>query len=139
LGRKELEKWLAHRGDMMLVDAVVWHSPDFKQAVGVKHVRNDEFWVAGHFPHKAMFPGVLMIESAAQLAVYTYNARLTEPLKPAFTRIEGASFRSMVVPGDDLFLLSQEVRWSRRGFTCDVQGFVNKRLAFDARVLGVSV
>ena len=86
-----------------------------------------------------MYPGVLMIESAAQLAVYCYNARLERPKIAAFTRIEDATFRSGVVPGDDLYLLCQEVKWSRRGFTCDVQGVVDTRTAFEARIHGVAI
>jgi predicted HAD superfamily Cof-like phosphohydrolase len=45
------------------------------------------------------------VEAAAQLAVYLYNSRLTEPLLAAFTRIENCSFRNVVQPGDKLYIL----------------------------------
>jgi len=86
-----------------------------------------------------MFPGVLMVETAAQLAVYLYNARLPEPRMAAFTRIENAVFRAPVTPGNDLYLLCQEIKWSKRGFTCDVQGFVHDKVAFEARVQGLAL
>lgn len=139
LDRRRIEGWLPHRGEMALLDAIVWHSPDFRQGIAMKHTRNDEFWVPGHFPGRPMMPGVLQIEAAAQLAVYLYNARQNSPKTAAFTRIENCSFRNMVVPGDDLFLLCQEIKWTRRGFVCLVQGATNHKLTFEAEIHGLSI
>lgn len=139
LDRKQLEELNPHRGEMALLDWVVWHSPDYTRGVALKHTRSDEFWVPGHFPTKPMFPGVLMVETGAQLAVYLYNARLPEPRIAAFTRIENAVFRAPVIPGDDMYLLCQEIKWTKRGFTCDVQGLVADRIAFEARVQGLAI
>ena len=137
--RKQLEGLLPHRGHMALLDAVVWQADDCKQGIALKHVRSDEFWVQGHFPGRPLLPGVLQVEAAAQLAALLYNARMPEPLTPAFTRIENCVFRSMVQPGDDLFLLCKEVKWSRRGFTCDVQGVCAGKVTFEAQVQGLII
>ncbi len=138
--REQLELTNPHRGVMALLDGVIWESPDRTCTVGVKHNRPDEFWCAGHFPGKPVLPGVLMIEAGAQLACYNYNSRNHQEKRVVlFTRIEEASFRSMVEPGDDLYLICKEVKMSKRRFITDVQGIVNGRLAFDARVCGMQL
>jgi 3-hydroxyacyl-[acyl-carrier-protein] dehydratase len=140
LTREQMAPLLPHRHEMALLNHVVWYSPDFKEGVALKRVRDDEFWVRGHFPGRPLLPGVLQLEAGAQLAAFLYNLAVPEkPLTPAFTRIEHCSFRSMVQPGDDFYLLCKEVKRTRRGFTCDIQGVCNQRLTFDARIQGLII
>lgn len=135
--RKELEQWNPHRGVMALLDSLIWETPDHAQGLAVKHVREDEFWVSGHFPGKPMMPGVLQLEAGAQLACYMYIVRKEDPALAAFLRIENAAFRTMVKPGDDLYLLGKEVKSGSRKFVSDIQGLVNGQIAFDARITGM--
>ncbi|MFN0131737.1 MAG: 3-hydroxyacyl-ACP dehydratase FabZ family protein [Phycisphaerales bacterium] len=137
--RDDIAKLNPHRGEMALLDWIIWETPDHRQVVGLKHIRHDEFWVPGHFPAKAMFPGVLMIEAGAQLACFSFNIRQPAPKVIAFLRIEEASFRASVHPGDDLYLLCVEIKYGRRQFHSQIQGMVNDRLAFDARISGMSL
>jgi 3-hydroxyacyl-[acyl-carrier-protein] dehydratase len=137
--REAIARFNPHRGEMSLLDWIVWETPDFKQGVALKQIRDTEFWVPGHFPEKPMFPGVLMIEAGAQLSCYLYNARQPAPRVVAFLRIEDASFRNMVQPGDDLYLLCSEVKFGRRRFVSDIQGVVGDKIAFDARISGMSM
>lgn len=137
--KQAIEAWNPHRGNMAFLDHVVWHEADFTRAIGLRQVRGDEFWIAGHFPGKPMYPGVFQVETAAQLACYIFAKRKGKPTLAAFLRIEDCAFRSMVAPGDDLFILMQDVKFQRRRFIVDVQGVVGTRIAFDCRITGMSM
>lgn len=139
IGPDQIDFRNPHRGIMRLIDYVVWTNADLSQGVALRHVREDEFWVPGHFPGKPIMPGVLQLEAAAQLACYLFITRKDVQSRAAFLRIEEVSFRSMVVPGDDLYLLCQDVKYGRRGFTCDVQGIVQDRITFDGRISGMMI
>ena len=84
-----------------------------------------------------LFPGVLQIESGAQLACFMFVFRKSGPKSPVFLRIENAAFRSGVVPGDELILLCREFKNQKRRFISDVQGLVRDRVAFEARISGM--
>lgn len=139
LDREAVQAWIPHRGAMQLLDSIVWMNEDKNCGVGHRKVRDDEFWVPGHFPSRAMFPGVLMVETGAQLALYLFNIRMGSPQLPAFLRIEECSFRHHVEPGDDFYVLCREVKIGKRRFISDVQGVVRSTIAFQARVGGMSL
>lgn len=102
----EIEKVIPHRGHMRLIDEIREFSDT--SAVGIKYVRDDEFWCAGHFPDKPIMPGVLQIEALAQTACFVAFKRM-DPDEAAqtlgyFTTMEKIKFSHMVHPGDKLEL-----------------------------------
>lgn len=103
---KGIEAIIPHRGNMRLVDEIREYSDT--SAVGIKYVRDDEFWCAGHFPDKPIMPGVLQVEALAQTACFVAFKRM-DPNEAAqtlgyFTTMEKIKFSHMVHPGDKLEL-----------------------------------
>jgi 3-hydroxyacyl-[acyl-carrier-protein] dehydratase len=138
--RADIEKYIPHRGVMSFLDEIRWEAPDFTRCVAVKRIRDDEFWVPGHFPGKAMYPGVFMIESGAQATCYLYMIRQPAPRLVAFLRLGEVAFRHMVVPGDTLYILVQEIKMGRRQFETRIQGIVNlEKVAFETTISGMSM
>ena len=105
IGVKEIEAVIPHRGDMRLIDEI--REFDDVGGVGIKHVRADEFWCAGHFPGNPIMPGVLQVEALAQTACFIVFKQLgttgAETLG-FFTTMEKIKFSHMVRPGDTLEL-----------------------------------
>jgi 3-hydroxyacyl-[acyl-carrier-protein] dehydratase len=135
----EVEAINPHRGPMRQLDQVVWMSQDRSQGVGVKRVRDDEFWVPGHIPGRPIMPGVLIIEAGAQLCSLQYKLKTKEDRFVGFLRCDQVVFRGQVVPGDTLYLLGKEVEFRPRRFIAACQGMVNGKIVFEGQVTGITI
>jgi len=95
--------FLPHRYPFLLVDRILEIEGD-KRIVGLKNVTINEPFFQGHFPGAPVMPGVLIIESMAQVAgVMIYRDMPDKERKLIyFTGIENAKFRRPVLPGDQL-------------------------------------
>jgi 3-hydroxyacyl-[acyl-carrier-protein] dehydratase len=138
---EQIEAVNPHRGAMRLLDRVVWMNDDVTCGIGVKNVRNDEFWVPGHVPGRPLLPGVLMIEAAAQLCSYLELIKAGHDAPPflGFVRCDDVAFRGQVVPGDTLLLLAQQLSHRRRRFESRTQGWVEDRLVFEGTITGMAI
>jgi 3-hydroxyacyl-[acyl-carrier-protein] dehydratase len=137
LSAREVGELNPQCGDMRQLDHVIWLNESITKGLGVKSVRQDEFWVPGHIPGRPLLPGVLMIEAGAQLSSVMYRARYPFAGFVGFTRCDDVVFRGQVVPGDTLYLLSEEIKFRPRRFVCATQGVVDDRLVFEAKVTGM--
>ena len=106
LDLERIKRLIPHRYPMLLVDRL--HIIERgERAVGIKNVTANEPFFQGHFPEKAVMPGVLIIEALAQsAAVLALDVLLTDEDDALvyLTSIESAKFRQQVVPGDTLHL-----------------------------------
>jgi beta-hydroxyacyl-ACP dehydratase FabZ len=102
-GITDIMKFLPHRYPFLLVDRILEIEGE-KRIVGLKNVTINEPFFQGHFPGAPVMPGVLIIESMAQVAgVMIYRDLPDKDRKLVyFTSIENAKFRRPVLPGDQL-------------------------------------
>src|SRR5262245_11438877 len=92
---------LSYRYPSVLVDAVTEHDPG-RRIVAVKNVTVNEEFFQGHFPGTPLMPGVLMIESLAQVATLMLFGGGREEGCVWLRGVDKAKFRRQVVPGDRL-------------------------------------
>ncbi len=141
LNVNQIQRFLPHRTPFLLVDRILEIHPaggtdqPFPSAevgtrvVGLKNVTFNEPYFQGHFPGFSIVPGVLIIETMAQVASFSVYPsigkdidRLSRDFQCILVGIDGARFRKPVVPGDSMRI--ETVVSKRRGklwaFQCTV-------------------
>jgi 3-hydroxyacyl-[acyl-carrier-protein] dehydratase len=109
---EKIKTLIPHRYPMLMIDRVT-NIVRGESAIGIKCVTNNEPFFQGHFPKKAVMPGVLIVEAMAQTAAVV----VIDSLDIAsvgdivyFMSIESARFRKPVCPGDKLELHVQMIQ-----------------------------
>ena len=116
LSSEEILGLLPHRFPFALVDRVIEHVPGQK-AVALKNVTINEPQFQGHFPDRPLMPGVLIVESMAQVGgiIVTQMPDLPKGLF-VFAGINNVKFRRPVVPGDQLIITCELLSIKRQRF-----------------------
>lgn len=126
-----------HRYEMALLDGILLI--DEQRAVGFKDIEKDAFWVRGHFPEKAVMPGVLICECAAQLTAYFASQHdIRSEGVVALGGMNNCRFRSPVLPGDRLTILLK-MKKARKGImvSTEFQAYVEERLCAEGEIKGI--
>ena len=104
----EILERLPHRFPFLLVDRVIEVIPD-KTIHAIKNVTINEPFFTGHFPLKAVMPGVLIVEALAQAAAILASVTTTPNSDSLFYlgSINNARFKKIVIPGDQIHLMAE--------------------------------
>lgn len=114
-GVETIQRFLPHRFPFLLVDRVLELEAG-RRILAYKNVTINEAHFQGHFPTRAVMPGVLVIEAIAQaggiLTQVTSNTEVHDVSDRLsyLVKIDNARFSKMVVPGDRLDLEVQVKR-----------------------------
>jgi 3-hydroxyacyl-[acyl-carrier-protein] dehydratase len=132
-----LEK-LPHRYPFLLVDRVLEVEAG-KRIRALKNVSINEPFFVGHFPHRPVMPGVLMLEAMAQAAALLSFAdgglQTNKNSVIYFVGIDGARFKRPVEPGDQLILEVEVDRIKAGIHKFNARGKVGDELACEAQLM----
>lgn len=114
MGPDEIMRVLPHRPPFLLVDRVLEIDLQEGRVVGEKHVRDDEWYLSGHFPDYPVMPGVLVLEAIAQVgAVLILASDEHRGKTPLFAGADRVRFRQQVRPGDTMRIESKILKFRR--------------------------
>ncbi len=133
----QILKQLPHRYPFLLVDRVL-ELDKGKSIKALKNVTINEPFFEGHFPHRPVMPGVLMLEALAQaaalLAFDALDATPSDDMVYYFAGIDGARFKRPVEPGDQLILEVELLRMKAGIFKFKARATVSGTLAVEAEL-----
>ena len=133
----QILRQLPHRYPILLVDRVL-EIEKGKKIRALKNISINEPFFTGHFPHRPVMPGVLMLEALAQaaalLAFDAMNTSPTDDMVYYFAGIDGARFKRPVEPGDQLILNVEMLRMKAGIFKFKAAAKVDGELAVEAEL-----
>lgn len=136
LNKEEIKNILPHRDPFLFVDEIREISED--SIVGVKFVKSEEEYFRGHFPEEPVMPGVLQLETMAQVGGVLILNTVENPQDylTFFMKIDNARFKQKVVPNDTIIFRLNLISPIRRGL-CHMhgKGFVNGKIVVEADLL----
>ena len=131
-------KKLPHRYPILLVDRVL----EIESGVRIKAIKNvsiNEPYFQGHFPHRPVMPGVLMLEALAQAAaLLSFESAGKDADQNSvyyFAGIDGARFKRPVEPGDQLLLEVTLIRAKSGIYKFASRATVDGELAVEAELM----
>ena len=134
----QILKQLPHRYPILLIDRVL----EIEKGVRIKALKNvtiNEPFFMGHFPHRPVMPGVMMLEAMAQaaalLSIETVGVELDDKSVFYFAGIDGARFKRPVEPGDQLIMDVTLERAKAGIFKFKGQGRVGGDVAVEAELM----
>ena len=134
----EILNLLPHRYPFLLVDKIL--EQEENKIVGVKNVTINEPFFQGHFPGHPIMPGVLIIESMAQVGgVLMFSKEENRGKIPLFAGIDKARFKKPVYPGDQLKIKVEIIKMIKGIGKAKAEAYVDDNLVASAELMFTAV
>jgi len=136
LNKDQIKELLPHREPMLLIEELI-NIKKLHSATAIVNVKEDSFFVQGHFPGEPVMPGVLIVEAFGQAAAaLTANGIDKSAYKNKLVflmTVEKARFRNPVIPNCILELKIEAVRSHGRVWKYKGEAFVGEKKMADAQ------
>ncbi|WP_185877877.1 3-hydroxyacyl-ACP dehydratase FabZ [Blattabacterium cuenoti] len=133
---KNIANILPHKPPFLFVDKIIDLSDN--HIIGIKNVTINEYFFIGHFPNEPIMPGVLQIESIAQVGGILILSKIQNPelYSTYLIKIDKVKFKKKVIPGDIMILKVYLLESMKRGiiFMKGI-GYVKKNLVVEAEMV----
>ena len=134
----EVLQHLPHRYPFLLIDRVTGYKEN-EYLLGIKNVSYNEPYFTGHFPHRPVMPGVLILEALAQATgILAYKTTAQKPTAASlyyFVGIDKARFKQPVEPGDQLTLEVKVIKTMRGVWKFDGKASVDGKVVCEAELM----
>ena len=126
---QEILDLVPQQAPFRFIDEII--SLDEEQIVGAYRFRDDEFFYRGHFPGRPITPGVILIETMAQIGVVAYGmyllacqrhvrpSQMKEPLS-LFSLADNIEFKGIVSPGERVIVKGRKIYMRRGALKVDI-------------------
>ena len=132
---EDIKKLIPQRFPFIMLDKVLEIEPG-KEAVAVKNISGNDIFFLGHFPDRAIMPGVAIIEAMAQTAIILFAAGKEETTKNSyFLGSVKARFHHPVVPGDCLKIKAVNDKSLPNGAYVAAEAFVEDKKVSEAELV----
>lgn len=132
---EDIQKILPHRYPFLLVDRII-ETDGERRITGIKNISLNEPFFEGHFPGQPVMPGVLVVESMAQVAGVLLLSKPENKGKLAyFMGIDGVRFRQPIAPGDQLRVEVEIERVKSKTGKVKARASVNGKIACEADLM----
>lgn len=129
LQSQEIQEIIPHRYPFLMVDRII-ELEEGKRAVGIKNVSSNEPFFQGHFPGHPIMPGVLIMEALAQVgAVVILKMPEYAGHLALFAGLDDVKFKRQVVPGDQLRLEVELIKFRKTFGVAQGKAYVGEALA----------
>lgn len=134
--KMQIDKVLPHKAPFLFVDNIS-ENEYMKYAKGTKKVYKEEFWAEGHFPGNPIFPGVLLLETMAQIGGFIFadeNGDMASSQFAYLTKVDQFRIKHKVVPGDTIEVQAKLIECFYKYYKIGAKAYVDKRLVADAEI-----